>query len=281
MAFIAFFVSANYYNFLSQGIMLHSSLTVDDLLIGEVAQLLNAGEHIQSRRDEWASGHFLSFNLGFNYEKHWPNSPHGANSIHRAPPKNPMQPYYILDFMGRPGLVSLETHTALNARSDYGVLRLPAKVAAWVQGENPHVSVDSGMRELGDYRWAIHAVPYNMADYLKKMVSEAGQPVRESFFDVHYDGEKLTYVRNSCEESDIEEFFFLHFVPRDKGNLPAERKRWGFVNYDFLFQDWGVKDGNVCVAIRHLPQYRLHWISTGQYLVGGGPRIWETNFHTH
>ena len=87
--------------------------------------------------------------------------------------------------------------------------------------------------------------------------------------------------RNPCEESDIEEWFFLHFVPHDKRNLPAERKRWGFVNWDFHFRDWGVKDGNVCVVVRQLPPYRLSWITTGQYPLAGGPRIWETEFHTH
>ena len=136
------------------------------------------------------------------------------------------------------------------------------------------------MAHLGDYRWAIHAVPHNMADHLKKLASEAGEPVRESFFDVHYDGEKLTYVRDSCEESDIEDQFFLHFVPHDLGNLPAEMKRRGFThaNWDFHFRDWGVKEGVLCVAVRSLPQYRLAWIGTGQYQLGRGPRIWEADF---
>ena len=282
VAFIALFVSANYYSFLYQVAIQHSARNVDDLLIGEVAQLLNAGEYVQGRSSDWVWEQLPSLNSSFNYEKHWPNSPYGANSIHRVPPKNSLQPYYILDIMGHPGLVSLEAHTALNARSDYDILRLPAKIAAWVQGESPYVRLDWGMLDLGNYRWAIHAVPYNMADYLKKIMSEAGQPVRESFFDVHYDGNKLTYVKHPCEEGDIEEHFLLHFVPHNKGNIPAARKRagFGFVNYDFHFRDWGVKEGNVCVAIRSLPQYRLAWIKTGQYPRGRGEGpIWETNFN--
>ena len=280
-AFIIFFVSANYYSFLYQVAIQHSDRNLDDLLIGEVAQLLNAGAYIQGRRGDWAWEQLPALNSGWNRRMHWPNSPYGVNRIHRRPPKNPSQPYYILDIMGHPGLVSLETRTALTARSDYGILRYPAKVAAWAQGESPDVRIDWGMNHLGAYRWAIHAVPHNMADYLKELTLEAGEPVKESFFDVHYDGKKLTYVRNPCEESDIEEYFFLHFVPHDKGKLPAEGRRLGFVNWDFHFRNWGVKGGNVCVVVRQLPSYRLSWIGTGQYRMSGGPRIWETGFHAH
>ena len=131
-AFIALFVSANYYSFLYQVAIQHSARNLDDLLIGEVAQLLNAGEYVQGRRSDWAFEQLMQLNSHWNHKKHWPNSPYGANSIHRAPPENPMQPYYILDIMGHPGLVSLETRTALTARSDYGVLRWPEQVAALV-----------------------------------------------------------------------------------------------------------------------------------------------------
>ena len=281
-AFIAFFASANYYGVLYQVVTQHSNANVDDLLIGEVAQLLNAGAYIQGYN--WGHNHRV-LNSPWNYKEHWPNSPYGANSIHMRPPKVPSRPYYLLDgehFSNRIGLVSLETHTVLSPRADYGILQYPAKVAAWAQGKNPHVFADWGTQLLGESRYVIHTVPHNMADYLKELILEAGEPVRESFFDVHYDGKNLTYVRNPCGESDIEEgkWFFLHFVPHDKGDIPADRKHWGFVNWNFNFQEWGVKDGNVCVVVRQLPPYRLSWITTGQYPLAGGPRIWETEFHT-
>ena len=278
LTFIAFFVSANYYSFLYQVTIQHSARNLDDLLIGEVAQLVNAGEHIQTHRSDWGSDEVNALISSWNHEKHWPNSPYGRKSIHRGAPKNPRRPYYILDFKGQPGLVSLETHIGLTARTEYSVLGLPHKVASLVQGETPHVRIDWGMVELGDYRWAIHAVPHNMGDHLEGLISEAGKPVRNSFFDVYFDGNKIMYAKRPCIKEDVENWFFLHLAPVRETDLPESRKPHGFDNLDFHFRDYGVRNKRVCVAVRTLPQYPIKWISTGQYIMEDGTRIWETDF---
>ena len=276
VAFLALFVSVNYYNFLNQVAIQHSERNLDDRLLVRVAELLDAGEYLQARRGDWVFEQVgSSINSHWNYQEHWPNSPYGNDSLHIEPPENPRQPYYILDALGQPGLVSLAPDTALVARRDYDVLRLPRRVATLMQGGAPHVDIDHGFHVLGDYRWAIHVVPHNMAEHLQSVVATAGERIGDGAFEVYSDGAKLTYVRRQCEAADTADWFFLHIHPADRNDLPPRSKPHGFQNEDFPFADWGVKEGSLCVAVRTLPTYPITQILTGQYTWGTGKQTWR------
>ena len=275
LACMALFVSANYYSFLRQVVTQHSERNVDDRLLARLAKLLDAGEYVQVRSGDWRFEQ-VGYNLDtrWNHWAHWPNSPYGENSLHRHAPTNPRQPYYILDFLGAPGLVSLAPHTALAARSDYGVLHWPRRVAARVQGGAPHVAVDWGIHEFGSYRWAIHAVPHDMGEHLQGVLAAAGERIGDGVFEVYKEGTKLTYVRRGCGAKDTEQPFFLHIHPAHESDLPPRGKH-GFQNEDFQFADWGVRKGALCVAVLHLPNYPIEHFLTGQYAWSTGEQTWR------
>ena len=272
--FIAFFTAANYYNFLYPFIIQHSARNLDDLVLLEVAELLNNGKHVQVKQRDWVWEQINQLNSNFNHRRYWPDSPHGASSLQRDPPMNPNAPYYILDIMGRPGLVSLDAHFAADARTDYGVLDWPLKMAGIVQGESPHVSLDFGMFRLGDYRWAMHAVPHSMGTYLEGLLSKAGEPSIDSFYDLHFLDDKIMYARQPCLDDDIEDSFLLHLHTAELSDLPEGSRKRGFDNLDFHFWDYGVKDDDLCVAMRALPQYPIESIYAGQYRMEDGRTIW-------
>ena len=275
VAFLTLFVSANHYNFLYQVVIQHSERNLDDQLLARVAELLNAGEHLQAHRGDWAFEQVaFSLDSRWNHRTLWPDSPHGHDSLHAEPPEDPRQPYYILDMLGQPGWLSLAPDTALTARGVYDVLRLPRRVATLVQGGAPHVDIDAGFQELGHYRWAIHAVPHNMADHLQGVLAAAGERIGGGVFEVYSDGAKLTYVRRQCEAEDTADWFFLHFHPVDENDLPPRSKPHGFQNDDFQFRDWGVREGALCVAVRNLPAYPVKQFQTGQYTLRTGTPTW-------
>ena len=283
-AFIAFFVAVNYYNFLYQVAVQHSARNLDDLVVAEVAQLLNNGEYVQAnpysaRLEEIRALRGMGSR---DYEKLWPNSPYGPRSIHRVPPKDFQQPYYFLDIFGQPALAG-GTHARLVGRTDYGILDYAAKVASLLQGGAPHESLASGMHALDKYIWAIYALPHNTEDYLDQLTAQAGEPAAQSFFDVYFEGKTITYAKKPCLEEDIENYFFLHLTPVRLSDLPRNRRPHEFDNLDFLFGDYGIKAGTTCLGARRLPQYPIKSISTGQYVmdmgtVEEGTRIWETEF---
>ena len=266
--FIAFFVSANYYNFLHQTLTAHSARNLDARLIAEVAQLLNSGQYVQGSTDDWS---FEEMKI-LGQQMHWPKSPYGAHSIHRVPPQDPQQPYYILDMLGNPDL--MDTHASLVGRTDYGILNHAGKVAGLLQGKTPHLSKDYGMFALGEYRWTLYALPHNMSDYVDQLTAAAGEAIAQSIFDVHLDGGRILYAKKPCVEEDVGKRFFLHLLPARTTDLPESRRPHGFDNLDFHFRDYGIRNGGACFAVRTLPQYAITKITTGQYVSGKGP-VWR------
>ena len=283
-AFIAFFAAVNYYNFMYQVAVEHSARNLDDLVVAEVAQLLNNGEYVQAnpysaRLREMENLRRMGLR---DYARLWPNSPYGPRSIHRMPPKDFRQPYYFLDIFGQPALAE-STHVRLVGRMDYGILSHAEKAANLLQGGAPHMSLDSQMHKLGKPFWAIYALPHNTSGYLDQLIAQAGEPVAQSVFEVYFDGKTITYAKKPCLEEDIENYFFLHLEPVRLSDLPGDRRRHEFDNLDFLFGDYGIKAGATCLGARRLPPYPIKSISTGQYVmdmgtVEEGTRIWETDF---
>ena len=105
-----------------------------------------------------------------------------------------------------------------------------------------------------------------------------GKPVARSDFDVYLRGDALAYLKENCEASDTDARFFLHIIPVDSADLPADSRESGFANLDFQFTDHGAYAGDNCVAERELPGYAIERIRTGQFVSGEG-RVWGVEFH--
>ena len=86
----------------------------------------------------------------------------------------------------------------------------------------------------------------------------------------------LAYVLEPCDEEDVRARFFLHLLPVDENDLPADRREFGFDNLDFNFADRGLRRDGRCVALRRLPDYPIASVATGQFT--GDGEIWKAEF---
>ena len=99
----------------------------------------------------------------------------------------------------------------------------------------------------------------------------------EGFFDVYLDGNNVVYRRETCVAADAGAKFYLHIVPQDVADLPADSREAGFANRDFWFADRGVIAGGRCLATAGLPDYPVKRIRTGQHIAGRG-ELWRADF---
>ena len=111
-------------------------------------------------------------------------------------------------------------------------------------------------------------------DYLTRLTG-GGPPVIRSDWDVYLFDGSLVYAKRQCSPEDVEPTFFLHLDPGDVNDLPSHRKQYGFDNLDFAFRNHRHPvGGEICVAIRELPDYGIAAIRTGQS-TREGKKIWE------
>ncbi len=104
-----------------------------------------------------------------------------------------------------------------------------------------------------------------------------GRPIIRSDWDVYVVGNSLIYKKEQCTPEDVEPTFFLHLYPVDMNDLPSHRKQYGFDNLDFAFRNHRIPiKGEVCAAVRALPDYAIAAIRTGQFT--GEGLIWEGSF---
>ena len=116
-----------------------------------------------------------------------------------------------------------------------------------------------------------------LGDHLARRLGDS-PPVIRSDWDVYLVGNSLIYKKEQCTPEDVEPMFFLHLDPGDVNDLPSHRKQYGFDNLDFAFGNHRIPiKGEVCAAVRALPDYAIAAIRTGQY-IGDGERIWEGSF---
>lgn len=101
----------------------------------------------------------------------------------------------------------------------------------------------------------------------------AREPAVRSVFDVYLDGRTLAYAKSPCSRGDTAARFFLHVTPRDADDLPEERRRYGFDNFDFLFTESGVRFEGKCITSVPLPNYPIDTALTGQF--SRNRRTWE------
>ena len=102
------------------------------------------------------------------------------------------------------------------------------------------------------------------------------EPVIRSAYDVFIRDGTLIYLKSGCSESDGEVRFFLHLFPVDAGDLSEGRDQYGFNNFGFAFDDYGIRVGGHCFAARQLPEYANSRIRTGQHQEDG--KLWQGEF---
>ena len=135
----------------------------------------------------------------------------------------------------------------------------------------PIASLRTGQAEL----WEVNLYPPADIAYLRATYAALSDrpPAIRAAFDLYRRDNRLIYLRESCNAADTAAGFFLHIIPADISDLPAEQQAAGFANLDFAFARWGgIFDGK-CLAVAPLPDYPIREIRTGQYAPGQG-ELW-------
>ena len=155
------------------------------------------------------------------------------------------------------------------------------------QGARPRDAIwaHDGHWNTAGHRWAAEA----LLEYLKQnqeictmRKSPTWPPSSPSWlkavFDIHIGESTLTYLKSPCSAADVQARFFLHVVPEDPEDLPADRRRYGFDNLDFHYPaNTALALGGRCIAERALPDYPIVRIRTGQF-TPEGDRVWMAEF---
>lgn len=112
---------------------------------------------------------------------------------------------------------------------------------------------------------------------LYQRISASG-PIARSVFDIHIADGAIVYAKQPCAPSDVDRAFFLHIIPERVGDLPEDRRQYGFDNALFhsLLRRGAVFDGK-CIASVPLPDYPIAAARTGQRTEDGAVS-WETAF---
>ena len=129
----------------------------------------------------------------------------------------------------------------------------------------PHAAVQVALT-----RWAeAHPKPLVLLiDEIDALLGDALLSVLRQLradWDVYRTGRKLTYRKQPC-------------APADPGVLSRSRQRYGFDNLGFYFDRRGMRRGDQCIAIAHLPDYPSGRIRVGQWLSNGNRTVWDAEF---
>ena len=106
----------------------------------------------------------------------------------------------------------------------------------------------------------------------------SGEPAARSVFDIYLRENTVSYLKSPCGAADVQAQFFLHVVPEDVEDLPADRRQYGYDNLDFHYTGGAaLAFGGKCIAEHPLPDYPIARIRTGQFTSDDG-RIWQAEF---
>ena len=116
-------------------------------------------------------------------------------------------------------------------------------------------------------------------------VEANGDLLARSAFDIYAHNGALRYLSANCAPllTDAAPGVFLHIIPSDLADLPADSRALGFENRDFwiagrgaFFTHTALFDGK-CVIRRPLPDYPIARISTGQKATASGGGEWRVD----
>ena len=111
----------------------------------------------------------------------------------------------------------------------------------------------------------------------------SGEPAARSDFDIYLrEKNTVSYLKSPCSAADVQAEFFLHVIPEDLEDLPADRRQYGFGGANFRY---GIHYGNTatlafagqCIMEHPLPDYPIARIRTGQF-TPEGDQIWMAEF---
>ena len=273
-AFLVFFVAANYYNFLWQTLIQHSSAQTDAQFLARANGLLQAGEYVQIHHTGVSDD--LSILLSFYYTHYLPRFKGEEYAIQLRPPDDPARPYYLAALQQHP--LPLPVHTAITHGDDYAVLSAARRVAGWLQGGAAYTAKDHGVYYPGEYRWSIYRLPSGLDDYAAGLAGELGEPAAAGGgWQVYLTDNRLLYYNAACGPEDSRATFLLHLTPQDAADFPEGKGEFGFDNRDFRFGPHGVRSEATCLVLKELPEYPISSIRTGQYVDGDNP-LWRVEF---
>ena len=108
----------------------------------------------------------------------------------------------------------------------------------------------------------------------------AGPPAARSDFDVYHADGLLAFVKVSCSAKDVAARFMVHLYPVELNDLPGNRRRYGFGNLDFDFDERGVAFDGKCLATIPLPEYAIARVEAGQFARAESRVLWRVEFPT-
>ena len=94
---------------------------------------------------------------------------------------------------------------------------------------------------------------------------------------MYLDRNRIIYRKEPCAVAETEYRFMLHLFPERPGDLPAERREYGFDNRGFDFEQHGLIREGKCLASAPLPDYPIARIRTGQH-TADGEHLWRAEF---
>ena len=102
-----------------------------------------------------------------------------------------------------------------------------------------------------------------------RRVSEGGEPLIRSEFDVYRDGGALVWLKSPCAEDDARGRFLLSVFPDDPNDLTDHWRDLGHESRNFTFALRGARFDGDCMARVALPDYAIRAIEVGQWIPGG------------
>ena len=155
--------------------------------------------------------------------------------------------------------------------NQYGGRPRGACIAVVFLPDYPIAAIRTGQ----DGMWETNLYPPADPEQLRAAYAalSAIQPAARSNFALYLRDNRLIYLRETCAAADTAAGFFLHILPQDIADLPAERQAAGFANLDFAFARYGGAFDGKCLATVPLPDYPIKAIRTGQHSPGQG-EVW-------
>ena len=99
---------------------------------------------------------------------------------------------------------------------------------------------------------------------------EDAELLAQSEFDLYRNEDTLLWEKTPCGNEDVLPKFFAHVLPVKVRDLPEERRRRRFDNFDFNFFNRGaLTQGGMCIAAMQLPDYPVAAVRTGQFTSDG------------
>ena len=130
-----------------------------------------------------------------------------------------------------------------------------------------------GQGPLWQVDLTIPAAPGQLrADYA---ALSAIEPVAREYFELYERDNRLLYLRETCAAADTAAAFFLHIVPEEITDLPAEGRNAGFAHAGFAFARQGGHFDGKCLAAIPLPEYPIKEMRTGQHIPGQDDPLWS------